>query len=69
VSDYRCYPVTPSNSIAGPPQIIDCVDDKTAISKARQMLADHPFEVWQGARKVYASNEATGERTSAGDRR
>ena len=53
---YRCYPIKPSGSIAGPAQVTDCVDDATAIEAARELLPDQAFEVWQGARRVYAGS-------------
>jgi hypothetical protein len=51
--DYRCYPIQLSGSIGGPAQIIDCVDDDDAITKAHAMFYEQSFEVWLGARKIY----------------
>ena len=53
--DYRCYPIMLSGWIDGPVQVIACIDDASAIAKAREMLPEQPFEVWLGARRVYAA--------------
>ena len=62
MADYRCYPITRSGSIAGPSQVVRCVDDSAAIAKAREvMLSEQAFEVWQGSRRVYVSKEVAEE--------
>ena len=53
MADYRCYPTTLSGSIDGPVQIVDAIDDVSAIIRAHEILPEQPFEVWQGARRVY----------------
>ena len=54
--DYRCYPLVQQSSlIGGPAQVINCADDASAIAKAREIFREKPFEVWLGARKVYAT--------------
>ena len=52
MADYRCFPIAPSGSIDGPGRIVDAEDDTSAIVKAREILPEQPFEVWQGARRV-----------------
>jgi hypothetical protein len=44
-----------SNSIGGPAQVINCTDDASAIARAQEMFREKPFEIWLGARKVYAT--------------
>jgi hypothetical protein len=53
MTDYRCYPLTLSDSIDGPPKVVDVIDDASAIAKAHEILPRQPFEIWQGARRVY----------------
>jgi hypothetical protein len=55
MADYRCYPLMQSSSIGGPAQVINCIDDASAIAKAHEIFREKPFEVWLGARKVYAT--------------
>jgi hypothetical protein len=44
-----------SSSIGGPAQVINCIDDASASAKAHEIFREKPFEVWLGARKVYAT--------------
>ena len=53
MADYCCYPTTLSGSIEGPPKVVDAIDDVSAIVRAHEILPEQPFEVWQGARRVY----------------
>jgi hypothetical protein len=53
MTDYRCYPLTLSDLIDGPATVVDVDDDACAIAKAHEILPERPFEVWQGARRVY----------------
>ena len=57
--EYRCYALTSSRSIGGPAQVINCADDASAIAKAREIFREKPFEIWLGARKVYATARPT----------
>ena len=57
--DYRFYPIMPSGWIDGPVQVIACTDDASAIVKARESLPERQFEVWLGARRIYATPIAT----------
>ena len=53
--DYRFYPIMRSGWIDGPVQVIACVDDASAIVKARERLPERHIEVWLGARRIYVS--------------
>jgi hypothetical protein len=53
MSAYRCYPIDCAGSIAGPSQIVDCINDAAAILKARAILLGQPLEIWLGIRRVY----------------
>ena len=53
MADYRCYPTTLSGLIDGPAQVVDVDDDVSAIVRAHEILLEQPFEIWQGARRVY----------------
>jgi hypothetical protein len=54
MADYRCYPITLSGSIGGPAQVVDVDDDVSAIIRAHEILPEQPFEVWLGARRIFA---------------
>ena len=60
MSDYRCYPITLSGLIDGPPWVLDCIDDGSAIDKAHAMLPEKRFEIWHGPRKVYTTKSGIG---------
>jgi hypothetical protein len=53
--EYRCYPLKQSGSIDGAGQVFACIDDASAIAKASATFAEQPFEVWEGARRVYTT--------------
>jgi hypothetical protein len=53
--DYRFYPIMRSGWIDGPVQVIACVDDASAIVKARERLPERHIEVWLGARRIYVT--------------
>jgi hypothetical protein len=51
--EYRLYPLDRHNRVAGPPTVVDAVDDADARERAGAMLDRHPgVEVWNDARKV-----------------
>lgn len=50
--DYRIYILNPQGHIAEPPHIVTCATDQAATERARQLLEDRDFEVWQGPRLV-----------------
>jgi hypothetical protein len=49
---YRVYKLRDDGRISGPPHIIDCRDDETAVREARGVLNGHVREVWDLARFV-----------------
>ena len=51
--DYRCYPISSFGAITGPAQLINSIDDASALVHAHEMMAGTKYEVWQGERKVY----------------
>ena len=50
--EYRIYTVKKDGHLAGPPTVVDCLDDETAVNEAKQLLDELIVEVWQGARVV-----------------
>jgi hypothetical protein len=51
--EYRCYPLNFANSIDGPAQDLECIDDASAIENAYAVFPERAFEVWRGTRRVY----------------
>jgi hypothetical protein len=49
---YRFYRLKKGGHTAGPPEILDCRDDASAIAKAKELLNVLEIEVWDGARRV-----------------
>jgi hypothetical protein len=49
---YRLYILTSECHIAGPPNIVDCYDDRAAVVRAKQALDGHSIEIWNGSRLV-----------------
>lgn len=50
--DYRIYRVDKEGHVQGPPVIVSCEDDGTAIAKAKQYVDGLAIEVWDRARRV-----------------
>jgi hypothetical protein len=49
---YRVYKLRDDGRISGPPHVIDCRDDETAMREAGRLLRGHRREVWDLARFV-----------------
>jgi hypothetical protein len=52
VADYTCYLLNLAGVIQSVHDI-QCVDDATAITRARQLFRENRFAIWQGTRKIY----------------
>ena len=46
--EYRIYTVGKDGHISGPPVLVDCPDDQTAVLEARRIHNGHAIEVWKG---------------------
>ena len=57
MAEYRCYPLKPTGLIDGAGQIVECINDASAIAKAGAIFFEQNFEVWQGARRVHTTIE------------
>jgi hypothetical protein len=44
---YRFFAIAPGEHIAGPPEVIECKDDREAVVKATGRLDGLPIEIWQ----------------------
>ena len=55
---YRVYKLREDGRISGPPHVIDCRDDETAMREARRLLRGYAREVWDLARLVGKSIHA-----------
>jgi hypothetical protein len=44
---YRFYMMSTDGHIAGPPKVVDCVEDEEAIGHARNLVDSHVIEVWE----------------------
>lgn len=65
MADYRVYRLDGSGKTTGPPCIVRCADDDTALNLARPLARGQTSEIWEGARRV-ATIAATGsERAEA----
>jgi hypothetical protein len=49
---YRVYKLRQDGHVWGPPHVIDCRDDETAMREARRLLKGYVREVWDLARLV-----------------
>ena len=49
MTDYRIYRLDKEGHVQGPPVIVSCEDDETAVAKAKQYVDG---EVWDLARRV-----------------
>ena len=52
VTEYRLYRVDKDGLIQGPPAIIVCENDETAIAEAKRYVDGLAIEVWDRARRV-----------------
>ncbi len=52
VTAYRLYVLSSDGHITGPPDTIECEDDRGAIETAKQLLDGKAIEVWDGNRLV-----------------
>lgn len=52
VPAYRIYAIKKDGHISGPPEVIECADDREAVEKARQHLDGYDIEVWRGSEPV-----------------
>jgi len=52
VPEYRFYELTEDGHIAGPPALIELVDDEAAVVEAEKRLDKTQIEVWQLSRRV-----------------
>ncbi len=50
--DYRTYELSTATHITGPAHVVTCDTDHAAIQTARDLVAGHDFEVWDGPRLV-----------------
>lgn len=46
MQSYRVYPLDKDGHVNGPPDILTCEDDGTAIEKAKRLVNGHDIEVW-----------------------
>jgi hypothetical protein len=61
MNQYRCYFLSPRNSIVGL-EVIECESDEQACAKARQLISTRGHraaEVWHGARRVCSVERET----------
>jgi hypothetical protein len=49
---YRIYQLDEGGHISTPPEIVECADERDAISKAAQATNGKAVELWQGARFI-----------------
>ncbi len=49
---YRFYTMSTDGHIAGPPKVLDCVEDQEALRHASNLVDGHAIEVWDGARFI-----------------
>ena len=54
--EYRLYPIKDDGHIAGPAEIVDYPDDRTAIEHAREFATQQPVEIWLLDRRVTRIN-------------
>ena len=52
MTDYRIYQVDKNGHVQGPPFIVNCEDDETAIAKAKQYVDGLAIEVGDGGCRV-----------------
>jgi hypothetical protein len=52
MGDYRAYKLDESGKTTGPPYIVRCEDDDTALVLVRQLADGQTREIWEGARRV-----------------
>ena len=50
--EYRFYELTEDGHIAGPPALIELVDDEAAVVEAEKRLDKTQIEVWHRDRRV-----------------
>jgi hypothetical protein len=61
MADYRVYKVDGSGKTTGPPYIVRCEDDDTALILARPLADGQIREIWEGARRVATISATTSE--------
>ena len=49
---YRIYRTTADGHILGPPNVVECPDDQTAVGKAARVANGSAAELWEGARFI-----------------
>ena len=49
---YRLYEIDEAGHVRGPPRIVRCKDDNSALSEAQQYVDGHAIEVWTEAKRV-----------------
>jgi hypothetical protein len=49
---YRFYFLDSAGHVAGPPDIVECADDRAAIEAAKALVNGKAIEVWEMARIV-----------------
>jgi hypothetical protein len=49
---YRIFTLRDDGHIAGPSDIIDCLDDRAAVREAKQTLNEKAIEIWDGPRRI-----------------
>jgi hypothetical protein len=67
MGDYRAYKLDESGKTTGPPFIVRCEDDGTALMLVRQLADGQTREIWEGARRVAEANLGAPPGGSQGD--
>ena len=49
---YRLYEIEKNGHVTGPPRVLRCKDDDTALIEARQYVDGHTIEVWADDKRV-----------------
>lgn len=52
MASYRVYKLDTNGKILGPPHIVDCDDDMSAITEAQAYVDGYDLEVWDLHRRV-----------------
>jgi hypothetical protein len=52
VTAYRIYTLSRYDRVRGPPRVIDCPDDDSAMHQARKFMDGRSLELWDGPRLV-----------------
>jgi hypothetical protein len=52
MQQYRVYVLDAEGHILGPPEVLECPDDRATIEQARQLLDGRVIEVWKSSRRI-----------------